>query len=253
MTKQTFLFSASYTLLMALADALEALRNGKFVLIYDADNREHETDFVIYSKFVTYRHIQKMRKDGGGLICVTVPPAFWKAVKLPFMTEVLKENWEKFPVLKALEPYDIPYDTKSSFSITINHRKTFTGITDIDRALTVSEFGKIIEIFYAEKNKAKITEMLAHNFRSPGHVTLLNASDGLLSTRQGHTELATALMVLAGLAPTAAICEMMGDDGYALKKSEAINYAEQNNLILLEGKEIIKAWQHESGNGNWRF
>jgi len=197
---------------------------------------------------VRAEHVRQMRKEGGGLICVTVPPDFWQALKLPYLTQIHSKCWAEYEILKVLEPFDIPYDAKSSFSLTINHRKTFTGITDIDRALTISEFGKCVKEFYRHRDSKQTLERLKE-FRSPGHVHLLNASQGLLWSRQGHTELATALMLLAGLSPSAAICEMLAEDGHALSKAQAVHYAEQNGLIFLEGKEIIEAWRNESRDG----
>ena len=232
-----------------LEHALSALRSGNFVLVYDADNREHETDFVMCAEFVNFTHIARMRKDAGGLICLTVPPEFHQALKIPYLVELLSNGNEKYPVLKALEAYDIPYDAKSAFSITINHRKTFTGITDRDRALTISEFAKTVKMFYARVQSDELLAHMRQNFRSPGHVTLLNAAPGLLDARSGHTELATALMLMGGITPSAVICEMMGDDGYACSKSDAMAYAKEHNLVFLEGKEIIEAWKHEGGYG----
>ncbi|MEM3396176.1 MAG: 3,4-dihydroxy-2-butanone-4-phosphate synthase [Thermoplasmata archaeon] len=232
-----------------LKEAIEAIASGKFVLVYDADDREHETDFVICSQFVTHEHVRQMRKEGGGLICVTVPPEFWEAVGLPYLTDVLSRCWNDYSVLKALEPYDIPYDAKSSFSVTINHRRTFTGITDRDRALTISEFGKSVGEYFRHRKPEESLRNLKANFRSPGHVPLLNASKGLVTRRQGHTELATALMVMAGVTPSAAICEIMADDGHAMKKEDARMFAKQNGLIFVEGKEIIEAWRNEGRDG----
>src|SRR5207249_3984058 len=81
--------------------------------------------------------------------------------------------------------------------------------------------------------------VFADEFRSPGHVPLLNAVDPLLVERRGHTELTTALMLMVGLAPTATICEMMADDGRALSKEDAKAYARARNLVVLEGQDII--------------
>ena len=222
--------------------AFEDLRKGKIILIYDADGREEETDMVIASEFVNPDTIMALRKHAGGLICVTVPPEARKCLGIPFMVDVLGQSKGAYPIIDGLKPNDIPYDAKSSFSLTINHRKTFTGITDKDRALTISEFAKIVKLTFSCEN-GYAAETFAKNFRSPGHVHLLNASDGLALRRQGHTELATTMMVLAGLTPTATICEMMGDDSYALRKTKAMEYAEKNELVFVEGKDIIDAWR----------
>jgi 3,4-dihydroxy 2-butanone 4-phosphate synthase len=225
-----------------ITKACEELRNGKMVLVYDADGREEETDMVIASEFVDQDIVRTYRKDAGGLICVTIPPETRHCIGIPYMVDVLQNSKGLYPILDGLKPNDIPYDAKSSFSLTINHRKTFTGITDKDRALTISEFAKIVQLSRS-CNNGHAADTFAKNFRSPGHVHLLNASEKLVLDRQGHTELATALMVLAGLTPTATICEMMGDDGRALSKNRAQKYAADNGLLYLEGREIIKSWK----------
>jgi 3,4-dihydroxy 2-butanone 4-phosphate synthase len=225
-----------------ITKACEELRNGKMVLVYDADGREEETDMVVASEFVDQDIVKAFRKDAGGLICVTIPPETRHCIGIPYMVDVLQNSKELYPILDGLKANDIPYDAKSSFSLTINHRKTFTGITDRDRALTISEFAKIVQLSRSCDN-GHAADTFAKNFRSPGHVHLLNASEKLVLDRQGHTELATALMVLAGLTPTATICEMMGDDGRALSKNRAQKYAADNSLLYLEGREIIKSWK----------
>lgn len=224
---------------MSVKRAIQALKQGEMVLIFDGDGREEETDLVIASQFVTPEHIRRMRKDGGGLICTALHPAIARELGLPFLSDVLSSAAERFPVLNALEANDIPYDERSSFSITINHRRTFTGITDSDRALTIRELARL-----ASLNGEKRT-LFGKNFRSPGHVILLRAADGLLRSRRGHTELSVALTEMAGLTPIATICEMMGDNGGALSKREAKRYAEKHGLVFLEGEEIMQAYLGE--------
>jgi len=229
-----------------ISKALESLKKGRFVFVYDADGREEETDFVTASEFVNPEKIKNMRKNGGGLICTTVYYPVAKKIGLPFLVELFDKISPSYKILKALKADDIPYDSKSSFSLTVNHRKTFTGITDIDRALTISEFAKMIKKYWDMDDEMLICEF-GKNFRSPGHVHLLCTSKELLKSRKGHTELSTALLLMAGLTPSATICEMIGDDGRALPKNEAKKYAEKNGLVFLEGKEILEAWESWSG------
>jgi 3,4-dihydroxy 2-butanone 4-phosphate synthase len=222
--------------------ALKELRSGRFVLIYDADGREEETDMVIASEFITPEAIRKMRSDGGGLVCTTADPRIRESLGLPFLTEVFLGMADKYPVMRELMPNDIPYDVKSAFSITINHRKTFTGITDNDRALTIKEFAALAKEAIKQEDGWGKRE-LGRNFRAPGHVHLLNTTDRILETRFGHTELSTALVIMAQLTPSATICEMMGDDGKALPKDRAKAYAEANGYSFLEGAEVVEAWR----------
>lgn len=227
--------------------ALQDIRQGKMVLIFDSDDRERETDMTVASQFVTSASIREMRKNAGGLICTTAHHDICQKLDLPFLADVLECNHDRHPVLRNLAPNDIPYDTKSAFSITINHRKTFTGITDKDRALTISEFAKLAGESY-QMSAEDARAAFGRSFRAPGHIHLLNSTPQLLSKRKGHTELATAMMVLAGVTPSATICEMLGDDGNALSKEKAKRYADRFNLCFLEGKDIIDFWK-KGGNG----
>jgi len=210
-----------------------ALKSGEFVLMHDASGRENETDMVVVAEKITPDHIARMRRDGGGLICLAVGMKLAAKLELAFITDIYKKAAGSFPVLRHLKADDIPYDEKSSFSITINHRKTFTGITDVDRALTVSEFAKLAE--------SPNPEDFGRNFRTPGHVHLLISSG--LENREGHTELSVALMELAGLKPLAVICEMMDDATHkSLSPEKASVYARKNNLVFLETDEVKKAY-----------
>ncbi|ACV24424.1 3,4-dihydroxy-2-butanone-4-phosphate synthase [Methanocaldococcus fervens] len=211
--------------------AIEALKRGEIILVYDSDEREGETDMVVASQFITPEHIRRMRKDAGGLICTALHPDICNKLGIPFMVDILEFAAQKFKVLKELYPNDIPYDEKSSFSITINHRKTFTGITDKDRAFTIKKLAELV--------KEERFEDFGKEFRSPGHVTLLRATEGLVKNRQGHTEMTVALAEMANLTPITTICEMMGDDGEAMSKSETKRYAEKHNLVYLNGEDII--------------
>jgi len=225
-----------------IKNAIERLQKGEIVLIYDSDGREEETDIVVASEFISPDVIHTMRRDGGGLICTTTHSSTAKALGLPYLSDLFNMCSGNFAVLGKLVPNDIPYDEKSTFSLTINHRKTFTGITDIDRAYTISEYAKLI-IETSNGGKANAQDLFGERFRAPGHVHLLNAEDGLLSKRRGHTELSTALMLMASLVPSATICEMMASDGGSLKMADSKMYAKEKGLAFLEGREVVEAWE----------
>ena len=226
----------------SLEGALLALRNGSIVLVYDADGREEETDMAVASEFVTFEVVRALRKEAGGLICTTVPEVARRRIGLPFVADVFRDAGENYPILKGTVGDDIPYDKTSPFSITVNHRDTYTGITDRDRALTISRFAQLVGEASRREN-GWAPEAMGRQFRSPGHVPILNAADGLLAHRRGHTELTTGLVTMAGLIPSATICEMLGDDGRALSKEDAKEYAQRRNLVFLEGQEIVEAWR----------
>lgn len=216
-------------------EAIAALREGKFILLYDFDDREGETDFAIRSDAVTPRHILQMRKDGGGLICTAVDPVAAERLGLPFASDALRSTQI------AEREGEIPYDRKnhSSFSLWVNHKNTFTGITDRDRALTITQV--------AEQVKKSLNGGGAHfseHFRTPGHCALLRAADGLLNVRRGQTELSIAMAEMAGINPSVTICEMLDDEsGYALSKADAKKYAKRHNLVFIEGNEVLERWE----------
>lgn len=220
--------------------ALQDLKKGEFILVYDADGREEETDFFIGGEFVTTDSIFRMRRHGGGLIFIMVSHDDASKLGLPYLSDIILRYSEDWPLFREIVPDDIPYDTKSSFSLTINYRHTFTGIRDVDRAMTISKFSKLLrEIRGMDADKAR--RIFGQNFRSPGHVPICISAKGLLKERKGHTELGMALAEMAGLTAMAG-CEML-DYGVSLSKEKAKEYARRHGMIFLEGFEIVEAWE----------
>jgi 3,4-dihydroxy 2-butanone 4-phosphate synthase len=229
-----------------IPDALAALKRGQIILVYDSPGREGETDMVVASEFVSHEIIRTLRTDAGGLICATLPSALWETIGIPFMADILAASTQDYPVLAGLVPSAMPYDRRSSFSLTVNHVDTYTGITDEDRATTISKLSDFVRRALAAEN-GWAPEVFGQEFRAPGHVFLLNAAPGLMEERRGHTELVTALMLMAGLTPTATICEMLGPHGRALSVEEAKEYARRHDTVFLRGTEIVEAWGQWSG------
>lgn len=186
-----------------------------------------------------------MRKDGGGLIFLMTSHAIAQKLQLPFLADLFINVSAQYPVLKELIPNDIPYDTKSSFSLYINHRETFTGITDNDRSLTMKQFAALAKSI-ENMDTTSAMKQFGKEFRSPGHIPICVASEKLLKERKGHTELVVALLHMAGLVPVGSGCEIMGEGGKALSKEDARAYAEKNGFTFLEGNEIVRAWNEWS-------
>lgn len=182
-----------------------------------------------------------MRKDGGGLIILMISSEIGHLYQLPFLSDLYAENESDYPILHQLIANDIPYDQHSSFSLYINHRKTFTGITDEDRALTMKRFAELSDHCLNHNDDPVI--LLGEEFRTPGHIPICMASNKPLTNRFGHTELAIALLKMAKLTPVASGCEIMGDNGKALSKTKAKQYANDHGLCFLEGKKIVEAWK----------
>jgi len=217
--------SESETDVDTTADAVEAFARGEPVLIHDAADREGETDIVYPAGSVTPEAVARMRNDAGGLICVALSDAVADTLELPFMQEVLDHP--------TAADHELAYDDYSSFSLTVNHRETFTGITDADRALTIRELAAVATDPDADA--------FAESFRSPGHVHLLRAAPDLLDDREGHTEFGIALAAAADQPPIVVVCEMLDDEsGEALPPAAARAYAEREGFVYVEGANLIE-------------
>jgi 3,4-dihydroxy 2-butanone 4-phosphate synthase len=238
-----------YFTIILLCLMLESIRkewtSGKPILIFDADNREKEVDLMIPSHIMTPAIIAQMRADAGGLICCAVSHEVALRINLPFISDIYEEAGDKYDILNKMLGHGLPYGAKSSFSISLNHVKSFTGITDIDRALTISSVGDIAS--HVNKTDVNLKQLFIENFRLPGHVPMLRGSEGLLDKRKGHTELGLALCEMIGLPPSVTMCEMMdSNSGGALSVIDAKAYAEINGLLYISGAEIIEIWRNRA-------
>ena len=216
---------------MSLETGLESLKRGEFVLLFDSAGRENEIDMVVAAEFITPEHVARMRQNAGGLLCIALENIFAKSLELQYMHDTLaSSSMSNKEMIMGLAPYgDYP-----TFSLSVNHYQTYTGITDKDRALTIFEMANI----YKVENKQK---KFSSSFKTPGHVPLLIASEGLLASRQGHTEMSVYLAKTAGLTPVTAICEMMDAETYtALSVDKAEKFGKQNGIPLIDGKELLE-------------
>lgn len=217
--------NSSHQLSMDVDEVVTAFRAGDPVLIHDASDREGETDLVYPARAVTPAIVRRLRNDAGGLVCVAVANRVARQWNLPFIQEALNHP--------TTVNHDLEYDERSSFSLTVNHRNTYTGITDEDRALTISTIG----------TAAAAPESLDFpaTFRTPGHVHLLRAAPGLLADRQGHTELGIALAETAELPPAVVVCEMLDDEtGRERSPVSAKAYADRNGFRYVEGELLVE-------------
>jgi 3,4-dihydroxy 2-butanone 4-phosphate synthase len=225
----------------AIRNAAIALAKGHPLLIFDDPAREGETDIVFLAEKVTAEKVKFMRKEAGGLLCVTVPEELMSSMGIGFQQDMLGELSALHPILSKLVPTNLPYDRRSAFGLAINHRNTFTGVSDRDRALTIRAIGELVRDS-AFTSKVDIADRFANEFIVPGHVPLLHAAKGLLAERRGHTELSTALANVARLTPSLALMEMLADDGGSLPVKEAIERARKKGWAFVDGKEIHDAW-----------
>ncbi len=206
--------------------AVRAFADGRPVLVHDAADREGETDILYPAGAVTPADLARLRNDGGGLVFVALDHETAEAFDLPFLHELIEHPAGRFD--------SVGYDVRPSFSLTVNHRETYTGITDQDRALTVRAL--------ADAASAPEAFDFAAEFRAPGHVHLLRGAPGLLTEREGHTELGLALASAAGRPPAVVGCEMLDDDtGGALSPADARAYADREGLVYVEGAALVSA------------
>lgn len=219
---------------MAIQEAVKALRDGKFVMIHDSESRENEVDLVKAAQHICSSDIATMRKDAGGLICLAIPYEIASKLSLIFMHDLLHAASKNNPSLSKMISSIAPYGDRPSFSITINHIDTFTGITDKDRALTITDMSKICSKI---DNDGKLE--FSKKFRSPGHVHLLIGAKELLKERSGHTELSIRLVEHANLIPAVVICEMLDSEtGGALSVDKASQYSKKFDIPLVESSQI---------------
>jgi 3,4-dihydroxy 2-butanone 4-phosphate synthase len=211
-----------------------ALRAGRFVLMHDDKSRENEIDMVVAAEHVKPHHVATMRKDAGGLMCLAIANEITTKLGLVYMHDMISGMGKVNPVFSKLTEGKAAYGDKPSFSISVNHRSTYTGITDQDRALTISEMAKVCR----DIDSGGVEEF-AKNFRAPGHVPILIASKRLLHDRMGHTELCVYLSKMAGIIPAVAICEMMDSTTHrALTIEAAQQYADKFNIPLVDASEL---------------
>ncbi|MDE0707462.1 MAG: 3,4-dihydroxy-2-butanone-4-phosphate synthase [Candidatus Poseidoniales archaeon] len=227
-----------------IEEAVAAFAQGNPVMVFDSDFRECETDLLWPAAVATPAVMRRLRQDCGGLLFLAIGNDVGEKFGLPWLQDIhthpalVKEN----PVLGELITDDLQYDTRSAFTLSLNHRDTYTGITDYDRALTTRRFGELATEM-AEASTIDAITALGKEFRTPGHIPLCREAPGGLDTRQGHTELAVAIARLAGLAPCTIGAEMLQPDGdRALSVEDARVYATKHGIPMLTGEEIMRAF-----------
>ncbi|MBU0591336.1 3,4-dihydroxy-2-butanone-4-phosphate synthase [Candidatus Micrarchaeota archaeon] len=227
-----------------IQNAIEKLKKAYACVIYDGNDREGEADLIIHAKYITPEWIERLRKNAGGLICLAIEPEIAKKMGLVFYTDILaSSNFE----LKQMECKKTAYNDKPSFSIPVNHKEVYTGITDTDRALTIKKLAELAERAYKNEQTGtiqtgkgnlkgeSIKQEFMRSFYSPGHVFLLIGRG--IENRKGHTELALELARRAGMQGTMVLCEMLAP-GRALSKKKAKMYAEKYGYPFLEGSDF---------------
>ena len=232
-----------------ILEAISAFRSGRPVMVFDSDYRERETDLLWPAVSATPEIIRKLRKDCGGLLFLAIGNEVGELFGLPWLQDIHSNPnlVEENPVLEHLVTNDLQYDSRSAFTLSLNHRETFTGITDKDRALTTRRFGKLVEeLLESEATGREAMIALGSEFRTPGHIPVCRESPGGLSSRQGHTELAVSIARLAGVVPCTIGAEMLDPSGDgALSLKDARDYASLNGIPIITGEHISSAFDEK--------
>ena len=192
-----------------IEDAIEDIRQGKFVVVVDAADRENEGDLTIAAQFATPEAVNFMTKEARGLICLCLTEDRCDALGLRQMTE---RN-------------ETPYGT--AFTVSVEAREgVTTGISAPDRSRTIQ---------VAVDPDAKPEDLV-----QPGHVFPLRAREGGVLARAGQTEAAVDLARLAGLIPAGVVCEIMNEDGTMARVPDLIPYCARHGLKLITTADLIE-------------
>tara|TARA_B100000900_G_scaffold129102_2_gene109147 strand:+ start:23282 stop:24010 length:729 start_codon:yes stop_codon:yes gene_type:complete len=225
--------------------AIDAFSKGLPVCLFDSEKREGETDLLFSAQFVQPATMRQLRKDCGGLLFLAIGDEVGDLFGLPFLQDLHTNSalTNDHSVLNHLITNDLRYDSRSAFTLSLNHRETYTGITDKDRALTTKRFAELTsELFESESSIGDAQKALGAEFRTPGHIPVCRESKGGLKVRQGHTELAVGLARLSETIPVVIGAEMLQPDGdYALSVEDAKVWAEERGIPFLHGIDIINA------------
>ena len=194
-------------------EALEDIRQGKMIVMVDDEDRENEGDLLMAAAMVTPKAINFMATYGRGLICVPMTRDRIHALKLEPM------------VTKNTDPHG------TAFTVSVDSVNSSTGISAFERAQTVKTL--------VDPN-SKPTDL-----HRPGHIFPLQAREGGVLVRAGHTEGAVDLARLAGLQPAGVICEIMNEDGTMARVPDLHVFVEKHNLKFITLKDLI-AYRRQS-------
>jgi 3,4-dihydroxy 2-butanone 4-phosphate synthase/GTP cyclohydrolase II len=189
------------SLLSPVPELVAELAAGRMVILVDEEDRENEGDLVVAAEHVTPEAINFMARHARGLICLTLTREHCERLRLPPMTS---RNGTR-------------HGTAFTVSIEAAEGVT-TGISAADRARTVQA---------AVAREAKASDLV-----QPGHIFPLQAQDGGVLMRAGHTEAGCDLAAMAGLVPAAVICEVMKDDGTMARLPDLERFAREHGLKI---------------------
>ncbi|MFZ3145649.1 bifunctional 3,4-dihydroxy-2-butanone-4-phosphate synthase/GTP cyclohydrolase II [Methanothrix sp.] len=190
-------------------EAIADIRAGRFIIILDDENRENEGDLMMAAEMVTPEAINFMARFGRGLICMPMTAQRLRELDIPLMTS---QNTESMG---------------TAFTVSVDARiNTTTGISAFDRSTTVHAL-----IDPVTRRSDIVT---------PGHLFPLQAKEGGVLRRTGHTEACVDLARLAGLQPAGVIVEIMNDDGTMARLPQLERFAQEHGLKMLTIESLIR-------------
>jgi 3,4-dihydroxy 2-butanone 4-phosphate synthase/GTP cyclohydrolase II len=190
-----------------IPEILEELRLGRPVLVTDDEQRENEGDVIVAAEYATTANVNFMATWARGLICMPMASSLVRKLDLH---QMVSENTDNHC---------------TAFTVSIDHVDTTTGISAEERSLTAR---------MCVDDSAKPSD-----FRRPGHMFPLEAREGGVLRRAGHTEATVDLMVLAGLKPCGLCCEIMKDDGTMARMEDIQEFSRVHNLKLCTIQDLI--------------
>jgi 3,4-dihydroxy 2-butanone 4-phosphate synthase/GTP cyclohydrolase II len=197
------------TTFATIDEAIEDIRDGKFVVVVDAADRENEGDLTIAAQFATPEAINFMATHARGLICLCLTP----------------ERCDELALRPMAENNEAPLQT--AFTVTIEAREgVTTGISAADRSRTIQ----------TAIDPSRSAADLVH----PGHVFPLRARPGGVLERTGQTEAAVDLARLAGLIPAGVVCEVMNEDGTMARVPDLVDFCERHDIKLITVADLIE-------------
>ena len=191
-----------------IEEAVEDIKKGKMVIVVDDEDRENEGDLVMAAELVTPEAINFMVTHAKGLVC----------------QPIIDERLQELDICNMVENNTDRHCT--AFTVSVDAAETKTGISAFERALTIQ---KLID-----KNTKPM------DLRRPGHIFPLRYMPGGVLRRAGHTEASVDLAVMAGVYPSAGICEIISENGEMARVPELMEYAKKYDLKIITIADLIK-------------
>jgi 3,4-dihydroxy 2-butanone 4-phosphate synthase/GTP cyclohydrolase II len=188
--------------------AINDIQLGKMIVVVDDEDRENEGDLLMAAERVTPEYLNFMVTYARGLICVPMTQERSVDLELPLMVEHNNEH------------------LGTSFTVSVDHKDSTTGISAYERAHTIKELAS--------------SHAIKSDFLKPGHVFPLIAKEGGVLKRAGHTEAAVDLIRMAGLIPVGVICEIMNKDGTMARIPELMEFIQKYDLKIVTIADLIQ-------------